>query len=256
MNKFVFIVPVYRHGSTLESVIASLEEYRCPVIVVDDGNGEEDKKFIRAVIQKYSFAIPVVHEKNGGKGRAVNDGIRKAHELGFTHAIQVDSDGQHDVKKIGVFMELSEKNPGAIICAYPEYDETVPPARLKGRKIANTWAHIVTLSTEIKDALIGFRVYPVEPYYDLLKHHAIIDSHMGYDLEILIRLMWKNVPLVSSGVKVSYPKDGVSNFRVVRDNIHISLAYTRLCIGMILRFPVLLYRALKRRHEKNGKAVV
>lgn len=256
MNRFVFIVPVYRHGSTLESVIDSLAEYNCHVIVVDDGNDAVNKEFIEAAAKKFSNVILVERKKNGGKGRAVNDGIRKAHELGFTHAIQVDSDGQHDAKKVKLFMELSEKNPKAIICGYPEYDETVPPARLKARKIANTWAHIVTLSTQIKDALIGFRIYPVEPYFSLLKHHAIIDSHMGYDLEILIRLIWKNVPLVSSAVKVSYPKDGVSNFRVVRDNIHISLAYTRLCTGMILRFPVLLYRAIKRSHEKNGNSVV
>ena len=75
---------------------------------------------------------------------------------------------------------------------------------------------------------------------------------MGYDVDILVHLLWKNVPLVNEGVHVSYPVDGVSNFRMVRDNIHISLTFARLCIGMILRSPVLIFRAVKR-NIKNGK---
>ena len=95
-------------------------------------------------------------------------------------------------------------------------------------------------------------MYPVAPYYRLLKDHAVIDSHMGFDLDILVHMIWKNIPVVQSPVKVSYPKDGVSNFRLVRDNVHISLAYTRLCIGMMFRSPVLIFRAIKRGLKKNG----
>ncbi|MDO4505944.1 MAG: glycosyltransferase family 2 protein [Spirochaetales bacterium] len=252
MNKFAFIVPVYRHGATLDQVVSSLLKYNCPVIIVDDGNEEKDKAFIRQAVEKYSCVVPVWRNKNGGKGRAVNDGVLKAQELGVTHVLQIDSDGQHDANRIEHFLELSEKNPEALICSYPEYDESAPASRLKARKVANTWVHIVTLSNEIKDCLIGFRVYPLEPYLKLLKGHAILDSHMGFDIDILVHLMWKGVPVVQSPVKVSYPKDGVSNFRVVRDNVHISLAYTRLCIGMMLRSPVLIFRAIKRGLKKNG----
>lgn len=252
MNRFAFIIPVYRHGSTLDYVVSSLLEFNCPIIVVDDGNGEEDKAFIRQVAEKYPCVVPVWRSSNGGKGRAVNDGVRKAHELGVTHFLQIDSDGQHDVGRVKHFLELSEKNPEAIICGYPEYDESAPTARLKARKVANTWVHIVTLSNEIRDCLIGFRVYPVAPYHKLLKSHAIIDTHMGFDTDILVHLMWKGIPVVQSAVKVNYPKDGVSNFRVVRDNIHISLTYTRLCIGMMFRSPVLVWRMFKRGSRKNG----
>ena len=252
MNRFAFIVPVYRHGATLDHVISSLIEFNCPIIVVDDGNEEEDKKYIRQAVEKYSCVVPVWRKKNGGKGKAVNDGVRKAWELGVTHVLQIDSDGQHDVGRVEHFLELSEKNPEAIVCSYPEYDESAPAARLKARKFANLWFHIVTLSNEIKDCLIGFRVYPLVPYIKLLKWHAIIDSHMGFDTEILVRLIWKGVPVVQNPVKVSYPKDGISNFRVFRDNVHISLAYTRLCFGMIFRLPVLIFRAIKRGVKKNG----
>ena len=175
----------------------------------------------------------------------MTDGILKAHELGLTHIMQVDSDGQHDIAQCDLFLSESEKNPEALICAYPEYDESVPKSRLNGRKIANGWVHVVTLSKEIKDALIGFRVYPVEPYYNLIMKHAIIDSHMGYDINILVHYSWKNIPIISHPVKIHYPEDGISTFRMVRDNGHIALTYTRLWLGMIIRLPVLLARKLK-----------
>lgn len=251
MNKFGFIIPVYKHGSTLESVVKNVISFGYPIIVVDDGNDEENKKFIADVEKKYELVTVVTRKKNGGKGRAFKSGMIKANELGLTHILQIDSDGQHDAGKAEFFFGESEKNPNAVICAYPEYDESVPAHRLNGRKIANAWVHIVTLSNSIVDALIGFRVYPVDPYIRLIKHHALIDTHMGFDIDMLVRYSWKNIPIISYPVKVSYPADGVSTFRMFRDNFHISITYAKLCIGMIIRLPILLCHKIKNKQKQN-----
>lgn len=239
-----FVVPVYNHGATLEYVVKQLTEYGFPIIVVDDGNDEVNKKFISEVAQKYSQVVVVTRKKNGGKGKAMSDGVRKAYEMGLSHILQIDSDGQHDAGRIGHFLEVSTKNPEAVICGYPEYDETAPAKRVNGRKIANAWIHFVTLSNEIKDAMIGFRVYPVAPYYKLISGPVILDGRMGYDIDILVHLSWKGVKIVSESVKVNYPIDGVSNFRMVRDNVRISFTYARLVIGMIVRLPILIFRKI------------
>lgn len=249
--KFGFVIPVYNHGSTLESVVRSLDKYNFPMIVVDDGNDLKNKEFISQVAQKFSSVTVVTLKKNGGKGKAMCAGLREAEKMGLTHVLQIDSDGQHDAERVGYFLEKSKQNPDAVICGYPEYDESAPKKRVNGRKIANCWVHIVTLSNQIKDALIGFRIYPVKPYIQILNHHAIIDSRMGYDTDILVHLSWKNIKIINEAVKVSYPKDGISNFRMVQDNIHIALTYTRLCIGMILRLPVLIFRKIKNSRNKK-----
>ena len=245
--KYGFVVPVYNHGSTLEIVVKALATYDVPVIVVDDGNDEVNKKFISDVGQKYSQVVIVTREKNGGKGKAMSDGVRKAHEIGLSHVLQIDSDGQHDAGRINHFLEVSKNNPEAVICGYPEYDENAPAKRVNGRKIANAWIHFVTLSNEIKDAMIGFRVYPVAPYYKLISGPVILDGRMGYDIDILVHLSWKGVKIISESVKVNYPIDGVSNFRMVRDNIRISATYARLVIGMVVRFPILIIRKIWRK---------
>ena len=248
--KYGFVVPVYNHGSALESVVKNIEGYNFPIIVVDDGNDEVNKNAIAEVVKNCPLCVLVTREKNGGKGKALADGVRKADELGLSHVLQIDSDGQHDAERVAHFVEVSMKNPDAIICAYPEYDESAPKHRVNGRAIANGWIHFVTLSNEIKDGMIGFRIYPVAPYIKLLNSPEVVDSRMGYDIEVLVRLFWRNVPVISESVKVTYPVDGVSNFRVVRDNIRISLTYTRLCLGMIVRLPVLIYRKIRKGNEK------
>ncbi|MBR2107243.1 MAG: glycosyltransferase, partial [Treponema sp.] len=94
--KYGFVVPVYNHGSALESVVKNIEGYNFPIIVVDDGNDEKNKNAIAEVVKNHPLCVLVTRQKNGGKGKALADGVRKADELGLTHVLQIDSDGQHD----------------------------------------------------------------------------------------------------------------------------------------------------------------
>ena len=239
--KYGFVIPVYNHGAALESVVKSLLQYDLPIIVVDDGNDEKNKAFINDIAARYPSVTLVVRQKNGGKGAALKDGVVKAYEMGLTHILQIDSDGQHDASRVPYFIEKSKEHPDAVICGCPEYDASAPKHRVYGRKIANAWIHFVTLSKDIVDGMIGFRVYPVDSYMKLINSKIYIDSRMGYDIEILVRLYWRNV-----SVKVFYPADGISNFRNVRDNLRIAGVYSRLCLGMFFRLPVLITHKIKK----------
>ena len=242
-----FAIPVYRHGKPLASVVRSLIPYGLPIIIVDDGNVGEDRELVAAAGTLSELVSVVRLEKNGGKGRAMNTAVRAALDRGIDHLFQLDADGQHDPAACGDFLAAAEENPDAIICGYPVYDETVPGYRKKGREFSNGWARIVTLDGRIQDVLCGFRIYPLLPHYaGLLDRHALLDARMGYDVDILVHLLWRGVPLVNKGVQVTYPADGVSNFRMFHDNVRISLTFTRLFVGMLLRLPLLLWRAWKR----------
>ena len=245
--KLGFVIPVYNHGSTVGSVIRSLAVYGRPIIVVDDGNDAANKMQIRAAVDSCPLAVLVEREKNGGKGKAMTSGVLKAHELGLTHVFQIDSDAQHDASRASFFIEAAEENPSCLICGTPVFDESVPASRKKGREISNRWARFVSLSDEIVDAMCGFRIYPVAPYCRLLTHRACVDARMGYDADILVHFVWSGVHIKSYPVRVTYPADGISNFRMVRDNIRISLSFTKLFLGMIMRLPVLTFRAICRR---------
>lgn len=250
-NKYkpAFLIPVYNHGKACIQVVDSLTDYcisnDVKIILVDDGNAKETKDCLAQIKSDHSdFVELVVCEKNGGKGKAFKAGIIKAHELGITHVLQIDADGQHDSTQAPFFFEQSRLNPEALICGYPEYDETAPEHRKNGHKFANAWCAIVTWRRGIVDALCGFRIYPVAATYNFVTKN-MYDARMGFDTEILIKLIWKNIPFAFFPVKVTYPSDGISNFHAVRDNVRISWVFTKLCFGMLLRIPVFLVRLFK-----------
>jgi glycosyltransferase involved in cell wall biosynthesis len=239
------IIPVYNHGKAVGAVAEKLSPLGIPIIMVDDGSDRETKLCLERIYAEFPLTVPVTLKKNAGKGRAFYAGLQKAAELELTHVLQIDADGQHDTGQAGFFLEESAAHPQTLICSFPVYDDSAPAIRRKGRVVANTWAKIVTLSADIKESMLGFRVYPVEPTLNVYRH-AYIDSRMGFDIDILVRLHWKNIPFIFHPVRVSYPADGISHFRPVRDNMRISWVYTRLCCGMLIRWPLLLARNVRK----------
>jgi hypothetical protein len=158
--------------------------------------------------------------------------------------VQVDADFQHDLKDIPLFLDTARENPFSMIVACPVFDESVPKARLHGRKFTNMWVCIETLSNQIKDAMCGFRVYPLQAVNKLLGKQKIA-QRMGFDIEILVRLAWENVNIINLHSKVVYPAEGTSNFRMLQDNLEITWVHTRLFFGMLLRLPLILMNRIK-----------
>ena len=240
--KICAIVPVFRHENTSRNVVKSLVALGVPVILVDDGNTSEGHEILESVAREFTDVELVTHKCNLGKGAAMRSGMEAAVAAGFTHALQVDADGQHDMDSIPFFIKDAKEHSEDLICGYPKYDESVPKAREQGRKITNFWVAIETLSFEIPDAMCGFRVYPLATSWPIMKR--LRNKRMGFDIEMIVRLSWAGVKMRFFPVKVHYPKDGVSNFRMFRDNVVISMTHTMLCIGMVFRLPLILSRRL------------
>lgn len=240
------IIPVYRHEGTVEAVAKEIIKKGLHVFIVDDGNTPEAKKVLEDIAQRIPEITLISYAKNCGKGYAVSKGIEAASEAGFSYAIQVDADGQHDLGALEFFVKASKKHPGNLIAGFPQYDESVPKSRENGRKITNFWIAIETLSFDIPDAMCGFRIYPIEPTLPVIR--KLSEFRMGFDIEILVRLKWRNVKMNFYPIQVRYPENGISNFRMVRDNISISWLHTKLFFGMVFRLPILLLRKIK----KNG----
>ncbi len=237
----IVLIPVYDHEQCLADIVASLRQKNLPVLLVDDASHAACAHEIRRIASAVDGVFFAGHAVNGGKGAAVVSGFEVAYNLGFTHVLQIDADGQHDLTATDDFLAMSRAHPTSLICGFPIYYASVPTARLKGRKISNWWVHVNSLSSAVKDALCGFRVYPLAAVRPLLKREHV-GKRMDFDVEILVRLLWQGTPVINRPVGVTYPKDGISHFDLVRDNIRISLMHTRLFFGMLYRLPRLLYR--------------
>ncbi|MDH3428622.1 MAG: glycosyltransferase family 2 protein [Gammaproteobacteria bacterium] len=244
------IIPVYNHGETMESTLEKLAGYSLHTFVVDDGSGNRTKEILRRLDADSDVEFELITlAENQGKGAAVQAGFRRASEQGYTHAVQVDADGQHDLGDLGVLLDEAWKNPVALISGNPQFDESAPASRVYGRWITTFWVWVETLSLSIPDAMCGFRVYPLEPCMRLLDSRKI-SSRMEFDIEIAVRLYWRDVPFVAVPTRVIYPDKGTSHFRVLQDNWRITRMHTILFFGMLLRSPVLIMRKLgvRKRH--------
>ncbi len=235
------IIPVYNHGSTIDALLENVSHYHLPCILVDDGSNDDTKAKLKAASQKFNFISVLTLSRNTGKGGAVLAGIHQMQQLGFTHALQIDADLQHNTNDIPQFLQASIKNPEALITGVPVYDDSVPKSRLYGRRITHFWVTVETLSRQIKEAMCGFRIYPIAAVNKLIQK-TTLTNQMDFDIDIIVRLVWQGVCVISIPTKVIYPDEGISHFRLFKDNVAISCLHAKLFFGMLKRFPVLIAR--------------
>ncbi|MCY9863474.1 glycosyltransferase [Vibrio coralliirubri] len=246
-----FLIPCFNHGATMPAVVSSLLNFELPIIIVDDGSELETKQFLTPLADSPSVTL-VTLKQNQGKGGAVKAGIMRAQELGFSHAIQIDADGQHDLEALPALIQASQAKPMRLISGQPVYDESVPKARLYGRYATHVWVWIETLSLTIKDSMCGFRAYPINQTQTVLSKYDV-GSRMDFDIEILVRLYWEGCDIDFVETRVIYPENGISHFDALWDNVKISWMHTRLFFGMLPRAPKLIARHFKSDSAKSGQ---
>lgn len=237
------VVPVYNHAACLPWLVERLRQINLSTILVNDGSDEPCTLAMRTLRDGNPWITLIERPENGGKGAAVKCALREAQKQGYTHVLQVDADGQHDLDDILPMLAVAEANPSAVIVGTPEF-RNVPRLRYYARYLTHFWVWINTLSLEIRDSMCGFRVYPVPATCQLLERTRT-GNRMDFDPEILVRMHWAGIPIIQRPTRVDYPRDGVSHFRGFHDNLLISWAHTRLFFGMLMRLPRLLQRKLR-----------
>jgi Predicted acyltransferase len=251
MLKYCFVIPSYQHSATLEKIIVGLKDFQHKIFVVNDGSDAHHKDVLVDLEKKYSFLEVIHHPENRGKGAAVSTGLATAYAQGYTHGIQIDSDGQHDLGKVAELISLSKDHPNDLISGRPVYDETVPKSRLYGRYATHIWVWIETLSLEIIDSMCGFRSYPLKSTVGVISGKRL-GQRMDFDSEIMVRMFWKGTKVRFLPVPVIYPEGGISHFDVWKDNVSISKMHTRLFFGMLPRSPLLIWRkAFPKNHDAD-----
>jgi glycosyltransferase involved in cell wall biosynthesis len=224
------LIPTYNNPNTIGQVVAGLRRFLPDVWVVDDGGDAASQRVLQQLEQQ-GLAKIVRRARNGGKGAAVKTGLAALHTAGFTHALQIDADSQHDVDDAGQFIALCRQNPTACVLGQPAFDASAPSARRIGRQVTVVWTHIETLGRVIADPMCGFRIYPIAPSLAA----RVRGDAMDFDPEIAVALAWRGCPIINVPTNVRYHAGGVSHFRLWRDNLLISWMHTRMVIALLWR---------------------
>jgi glycosyltransferase involved in cell wall biosynthesis len=243
------LIPSYNPGPKVYATVRAALDQWAPVWVVVDGSTDQTAQGLLSMAEAEPGLAVFVLPENRGKGAAVLFGLREAQASGFTHALTMDSDGQHPAERIRTFMQASIDQPDAMVLGRPVFDASAPALRVKGRQISNWWANLETLWAGIHDSLYGFRVYPIDSLIAVMRSQPWM-RRFDFDVEAVVRLCWRGVRPINLPAPVRYfrPEEGgVSHFNYGRDNLLLTWMHFRLFGGFLARLPLLCLRRMRLR---------
>jgi len=240
------IIPTYNNAATIRSVIDGVSAYTDNIIVINDGCTDDTD----AILGQIEGIKIVRHEINRGKGIALQTGFRAAVSFGYRYAITIDSDGQHFPEDLHTFLDKIEQNPDALIVGARNMDqESVPGKSSFGNKFSNFWFRFETGIT-LPDTQSGYRLYPVQK----LKDFRWFTNKYEFEIEVLVRAAWHDIPVLSVPVSVYYaPRESrISHFRPFRDFSRVSVLNTVLVLITLLYIkPRNFLRLFQKKNLRN-----
>ncbi len=243
------LIPSYNTGARLVRTVREARGQWAPVWVVIDGSTDGSAAGVVTMAASDPGLRVIELSVNQGKGAAVLQGLCEARAAGFTHALTMDSDGQHPADLIAPFMQASLARPETMVLGRPVFDASAPLLRVRGRRVSNGWTNLETLGAGVGDSLYGFRVYPVAELIAVMARQRWM-RRFDFDTEAVVRMVWLGVKPVNLDAPVKYlsaAEGGVSHFRYGRDNLLLTWMHTRLMVEFVLRLAGLIWRRITRR---------
>jgi glycosyltransferase involved in cell wall biosynthesis len=227
-QKVVIVMPTYNNGRTLEDMLRALLVLTPHIIVVNDGSTDDTS----SILSRYASRLTIIdYPKNRGKGYALKRGFAEAIARGYRYALTIDSDGQHRVSSIPAFLDTLDAHPDSMIVGTRSFDAAgMPRGNTFANKFSNFWFHLQT-GSNFPDTQSGFRLYPL----DILKQMRLFTRRYETELEILVRMAWRGVPLIALPVEIYYApaSERVTHFRPYYDFFRISVLNTFLTFWAI-----------------------
>jgi uncharacterized protein (DUF2062 family) len=231
--RFAVVMPTYNHGRTLRAVLDSLQPFSLHIFAIDDGSRDDSG----VTLKQWQSELPalrtlITHDVNQGKAAALLTGFAAARAAGFTHAITIDSDGQHAASDLPRLLELSRHNPLALIVgARPSKIKGRPWTSQLGRWFSNRCVWLAS-GVRVSDSQSGLRSYPLES----VKHLNAKASRYGFETEILTHAGWAHIPVIETPIEGIYelPQGRITHFRVGKDSWAAVKMHSRLIARALL----------------------
>jgi glycosyltransferase involved in cell wall biosynthesis len=228
---FAIVIPVYNHGPMIEAVAKKALKLDLPVIVVDDGSTDSSSDCIHNI----SGIEVLSHWENQGKGAAIITGFNRASEIA-DWAITIDSDGQHHPEDALNLIRAIPENSRPLVVGMRQAmtGRDVPWTSRFGRKFSNFWVRM-SGGPAMTDSQSGFRIYPLPESMNL----DVKARRFQFEVEILVRAAWANIPVIEVPVSVSYATGPlrVSHFRPFVDFMRNTRTFYQLITRRLLIHP-------------------
>jgi uncharacterized protein (DUF2062 family) len=217
--KPVVVAPSYNNAGTLIDVLTRVAALGLPILLVNDGCTDATDDAFTAWHREHprTHARMIRHRRNRGKAAALKSGFSAAIEAGYTHAITIDTDGQHDPELIPRLLEVAEGQPLAYVLGVRDDRHADYPARSRlGRRLSNLFIRL-ECGVKVADSQCGMRIYPL----DLIRSVRCRSGRFGYEAEMITRAAWAGCPIAEVPVNTRYlpPGQRVSHFNPWWDSV-------------------------------------
>ena len=206
----LLVIPAYRESQRLPksfpelcAAIGAMEGDEVAVLVVDDGSGAEEARFVSELVagmqEDYPFLLdPLLLDKNRGKGGAVYAGWDSVkadpqyETLGF-----VDSDGAVPAGEVvRLLAQLRGFDREKALYAARLHDGEHAVKRTLLRKwlgLLFRWLTRVSFRLPIHDSQCGCKLVPAQPYHAI--RDQLTELRYCFDIDLTIHLLNTNVEI-------------------------------------------------------------
>lgn len=235
MKQAVILIPSYEPDDLLVNVVRDLIKEDFPVLVVNDGSGEEFDHVFNQIKDEVKY---LEFDKNRGKGAAMKYGYSKLLELypDAKYVITADGDGQHGLKDIiRVYDKLVETNQ--LVFGVRHFGRDVPFRSRFGNDFSKTTRSLLT-KQYIQDDQCGLRGFPVRYIPELLK---ITGNRYEYEMNQMVVFQLMQLPIYTLEIETIYlDNNSRSHFAPFRDTFRIQTIIFLHSIAAIICYGILM----------------
>jgi len=207
MTRIALLIPAYNEEQHIKNVIKNCATYQLDMIVVDDGSIDKTTQIIEKIKSLGHYQIIFLkHEKNQGKGAALQTGFKYVLEKKYQGVITIDADAQHKVEEINDFLALIKKeNPDLIVGSRLQNHQGMPVIRLL-TNMFTSWTISLLAGRRIDDTQSGFRYLSSR----LLKNIELRTKSFDTESEIILKAAWLGLKIKNIPISTIYHPDAVS----------------------------------------------
>ncbi len=232
------VAPTFNNARTLPNVLDALATTGLTIIVVNDGCTDGSA----ALLAKWhandstSGRHVVTHDINRGKAQAMQSGFARARQLGFTHALTIDTDSQHSTNDVPPIAQVAQSNPRSLVIGVrPTEIPGYPVGSRIGRFVSNLLIWL-ECGQRVRDSQCGLRVYPLLELAQVPTHAG----RFGFETEVVTRFVWAGGTVREMPIECVYDVAGgrTSHFRPWKDSWLASIMHMHLLGRALMPWPV------------------
>jgi glycosyltransferase involved in cell wall biosynthesis len=207
--KCAAVIPCFNEANTIGALVLKARAHVREVLVVDDGSTDLTREHA-----EQAGALVLCHKQRCGKGASLRTGWKHAQLNGFTWAVCLDGDGQHDPEEIPAFAKRAQQTRAELVIGNRMENPSGMPLI---RRWVNLWMsrRLSALAGKVlPDSQCGFRLMNLEAWLGL----SVSSQHFEIESEVLLFFLRAQHRVEFVPIRAIYKKER-SKINPVQDTI-------------------------------------